>query len=320
MVALVAVHTACNFFVDYQGHGMGARMERDIRQELFEHYEKLAFRFYDEHKTGELMSRLTNDTFWLTELYHHGPEDLIISLLKFVRRIYHPAADQRPADPGDIPVFAAHRGVCVVFQQADERGAADKPGSGRRHQRPGGRYVGRHPGGRFFYQRGNREPEVRRGEQPVPGEQKGRLPERGLPGCGNEGVYAADHRGRRGPGRRGHRARVAERGRPGDLLAVRRHSHRPDAAAGQLHAAVPGGDDRLPACHGNAGGPAGNPGYGRCSRAGAGGRAGGAAQCELPLPAGLRPRAARTSTSSCKPASMWRWWARRGPARRRCVR
>jgi ATP-binding cassette subfamily B protein len=83
MVALVAVHTACNFFVDYQGHGMGARMERDIRQELFEHYEKLAFRFYDEHKTGELMSRLTNDTFWLTELYHHGPEDLVISLLKF---------------------------------------------------------------------------------------------------------------------------------------------------------------------------------------------------------------------------------------------
>ncbi len=83
MLALVAVHTACNFFVDYQGHGMGARMERDIRQELFDHYQKLAFRFYDEHKTGELMTRLTNDTFWLSELYHHGPEDLIISLLKF---------------------------------------------------------------------------------------------------------------------------------------------------------------------------------------------------------------------------------------------
>ncbi len=83
MVALVAVHTACNFFVDYQGHGMGARMERDIRQELFDHYQKLAFRFYDEHKTGELMTRLTNDTFWLSELYHHGPEDLMISLLKF---------------------------------------------------------------------------------------------------------------------------------------------------------------------------------------------------------------------------------------------
>ena len=83
MLTLVAVHTACNFFVDYQGHGMGARMERDIRQELFDHYQKLAFRFYDEHKTGELMSRLTNDTFWLSELYHHGPEDLVISLLQF---------------------------------------------------------------------------------------------------------------------------------------------------------------------------------------------------------------------------------------------
>ncbi len=83
MLALVAVHTVCNFFVDYQGHGMGARMERDIRQELFDHYQKLAFRFYDEHKTGELMTRLTNDTFWLSELYHHGPEDVMISLLKF---------------------------------------------------------------------------------------------------------------------------------------------------------------------------------------------------------------------------------------------
>ena len=83
MLGLVAVHTACSMFVDYQGHGMGARMERDIRQELFDHYQKLAFRFYDEHKTGELMTRLTNDTFWLSELYHHGPEDLMISLLKF---------------------------------------------------------------------------------------------------------------------------------------------------------------------------------------------------------------------------------------------
>lgn len=84
MLGLVAIHTVCNMFVDYQGHTMGARMERDMRGELFEHYQKLSFRFYDEQRTGQLMTRITNDVFWLAELYHHGPEDLAIALLKFV--------------------------------------------------------------------------------------------------------------------------------------------------------------------------------------------------------------------------------------------
>ncbi len=83
MLALVVVHTLCNMFVDYQGHLMGAMMERDMRRELFDHYQKLSFGFYDEQRTGQLMTRLTNDTFALSELYHHGPEDLAISLLKF---------------------------------------------------------------------------------------------------------------------------------------------------------------------------------------------------------------------------------------------
>jgi ATP-binding cassette subfamily B protein len=84
MVALVIVHTLCNMFVDYQGHMMGAMMESDMRSELFEHYQKLSFSFYDEQKTGQLMTRLTNDSFALSELYHHGPEDIAISLLNFV--------------------------------------------------------------------------------------------------------------------------------------------------------------------------------------------------------------------------------------------
>jgi ATP-binding cassette subfamily B protein len=84
MVGLIAVHTLSNIFVDYQGHLMGARMESDMRQELFEHYQKLSFRFYDEQKTGQLMTRLTNDSFDLSELYHHGPEDVVISLLSFL--------------------------------------------------------------------------------------------------------------------------------------------------------------------------------------------------------------------------------------------
>lgn len=84
MVALVVVHTVCNFYVDYRGHAMGAMMESDMRAELFDHYQKLSFRFYDEHKTGQLMSRITNDLFSLAELYHHGPEDYLIYLVKFI--------------------------------------------------------------------------------------------------------------------------------------------------------------------------------------------------------------------------------------------
>ncbi len=84
MLALLALHIVCNSFVDFQGHMMGALMERDLRADLFEHLQKLSFRFYDEQRTGQLMTRITNDSFDLSELYHHGPEDIIISLLNFV--------------------------------------------------------------------------------------------------------------------------------------------------------------------------------------------------------------------------------------------
>ena len=84
MVVLVIVEYFCNYFIAYQGHVMGAKMERDLRSELFAHYQKLSFSFYDDQKTGQLMSRLTNDLFSLTELYHHGPEDIMISLVKFI--------------------------------------------------------------------------------------------------------------------------------------------------------------------------------------------------------------------------------------------
>jgi len=84
MIALVIIHTACNMFVDYRGHMMGAMMESDMRRDLFAHYQKQSFSFYDEQQTGQLMSRLTIDLFWLSELYHHGPEDLTIALLNFI--------------------------------------------------------------------------------------------------------------------------------------------------------------------------------------------------------------------------------------------
>lgn len=84
MLVLVALYTACHAFIDYQGHVMGTLMERDMRNELFDHYQKLSFKFYDEHKTGQLMTRISQDTFDLAELYHHGPEDIVISFFNFI--------------------------------------------------------------------------------------------------------------------------------------------------------------------------------------------------------------------------------------------
>ncbi len=83
MIGLVLIEFGCNFFVTYKGHTMGVYMEKDLRADLFEHYQKLSFSFYDDQKTGILMSRLTSDLFSLAELYHHGPEDIVISLIKF---------------------------------------------------------------------------------------------------------------------------------------------------------------------------------------------------------------------------------------------
>jgi ATP-binding cassette, subfamily B, bacterial len=83
MLALLAVQALSTLFVDYQGHVMGAKMEGAMRQELFEHYQSLSFGFYDGQRVGQLMSRLSNDLFSLAELYHHGPEDLAIAVLKF---------------------------------------------------------------------------------------------------------------------------------------------------------------------------------------------------------------------------------------------
>ena len=72
----------CKFYVSYQGHVMGARMERDMRQQLFDHYEQLSFSYYDRNNTGQMMSKLVSDLFDISEMAHHGPENLFISLIK----------------------------------------------------------------------------------------------------------------------------------------------------------------------------------------------------------------------------------------------
>ncbi len=82
MLFLTVVEYCCNYFITSYGHVMGAKMEYDLRNELFDHLQKLSFNYYDNQKTGQIMSRITNDLFEITELYHHGPEDLLISLTK----------------------------------------------------------------------------------------------------------------------------------------------------------------------------------------------------------------------------------------------
>lgn len=78
------IQTACRYYVTYAGHMMGARMERDMRKELFGQYEKLSFSYYDQNNSGQMMSKLVSDLFDISELAHHGPENLFISLIKII--------------------------------------------------------------------------------------------------------------------------------------------------------------------------------------------------------------------------------------------
>ncbi len=82
MIAMVLVEGFCNYYIAYYGHMMGAKIEYDMRNEIFGHYQKLSFAFFDNQKVGHLLSRITSDLFDITELLHHGPEDVVISVIK----------------------------------------------------------------------------------------------------------------------------------------------------------------------------------------------------------------------------------------------
>ena len=84
MILLVFLEIFCNFYIGYFGHIMGAKMEADMRKDIFGHYQKLTFAFYDNQKVGHLLSRITSDLFDISELLHHGPEDLVISVIKII--------------------------------------------------------------------------------------------------------------------------------------------------------------------------------------------------------------------------------------------
>ena len=84
MLALVLVQWYSNYYISNYGHVMGAKIEYDMRAQIFDHYQKMSFSFYDEQKVGQLMSRVTSDLFDITELLHHGPENVAISLIKII--------------------------------------------------------------------------------------------------------------------------------------------------------------------------------------------------------------------------------------------
>lgn len=84
LLVMYLVRYACQYYITSWGHIMGARMESDMRQDLFDHYQTLSFSYYDKNNTGEMMSKLISDLFDITELAHHGPENLFISAIKII--------------------------------------------------------------------------------------------------------------------------------------------------------------------------------------------------------------------------------------------
>ena len=84
LLVMYIIQSLCKYYVSYQGHMMGAHMERDMRQQLFDHYEKLSFSYYSRNNSGQMMSKLVSDLFDIAEFAHHGPENLFISLVKII--------------------------------------------------------------------------------------------------------------------------------------------------------------------------------------------------------------------------------------------
>ena len=84
LFVMYIVQSLCKYYVTYQGHMMGAKMERDVRRELFDHYQELSFSYYSRNNSGQMMSKLVSDLFDISEFAHHGPENLFISLVKIV--------------------------------------------------------------------------------------------------------------------------------------------------------------------------------------------------------------------------------------------
>lgn len=84
LAAVYVIKAVCQYIVGYWGHVVGVRMQADMRRDLFEKYERLPFKYFDDHKTGDLLSRITTDLWDVAELAHHGPENVFLAVLMFI--------------------------------------------------------------------------------------------------------------------------------------------------------------------------------------------------------------------------------------------
>ena len=117
MLFMYIIQGLCKYYVSYQGHMMVANMERDMRQQLFDHYEKLSFSYYDQNNSGQMMSKLVSDLFDISEMAHHGPENLFISLIKIIGSfVFLFLINWRLAVPLLVLVF-----VMVLFSYSQNR-------------------------------------------------------------------------------------------------------------------------------------------------------------------------------------------------------
>ena len=94
LLGLYIVRMLLRYFIQYQGHVMGVKSRRRMRSDMFNHLEKLPYSFYDNHETGKIMSRMTNDLMDISELAHHGPENLIITSITIITSFIYLSTDQ----------------------------------------------------------------------------------------------------------------------------------------------------------------------------------------------------------------------------------
>lgn len=119
---LILFQCYCNYYISNYGHVMGARIEYDMRAEIFAHFQKMPFSFYDDQKVGQLMSRITSDLFDITELLHHGPENITISVIKIIGALIILMSINVKLAFGSLCADSFYDYVCILFQQKNEKG------------------------------------------------------------------------------------------------------------------------------------------------------------------------------------------------------
>ena len=270
LLVLLVVHTGGSMFVDYRGHSMGALMEGDMRRELFEHFQQLSFSFYDEQRTGQLMTRITNDVFWLSELFHHGPEDFAIAVIKFagVLVILLSLNVQLSVI---LLLFLPVMGVYAFYfnkrMNAALRITKDRIGDINAQVEDslaGIRVV------KSFTNEAIEEQKFAYANRPLRREPVRRLQKRNALFERDGRLHPTDHDHDCHPRQRGDRPRDAQFGRVDDVSALRRHPDRADPAVGQYRPAVSGRDHRVQPLHGDSGSRAGDQGLAQRDRTGAG--------------------------------------------------